>query len=327
VLFGSRPKAILAHPEDEPRVNKGGFARSSCFAKNPSTIYAGMHEVRPGQIVRVSQRRATSGATGSSPRVVTRRFATRRSGQVARELLEDTAQRQNRQRRSALQPALRRARFLDRDGDGAPGDSSGQNGKQAALGSYGRFCRARGKLRSGRVHKTVDTRSCGISSPITGCDHSEDRARQPGARDRELGPPLPVMRASDFPLIISGDMFASLNRLFQAVREEFDRALSGESADEIFRRLYLFHDPKAIEAATFPWLATTGQRLRRHAGLDADLLRELNLPEFQADSYAQAVAETPILHGRRSRRAADAGDQLSPPDALRAVPARPQRTA
>jgi hypothetical protein len=30
--------------------------------------------------------------------------------------------------------------------------------------------------------------------------------------------------------------------------------------------------------------------------LDADLLERLNLPEFQADSYAQAIAETPANH-------------------------------
>jgi asparagine synthase (glutamine-hydrolysing) len=31
--------------------------------------------------------------------------------------------------------------------------------------------------------------------------------------------------------------------------------------------------------------------------LDADLLERLNLAEFQADSYAQAIAETPVHKG------------------------------
>ena len=56
VLFGSEPKAILAHPAVESRVNKDGFREILVLAKNPeSTIYAGMHEVRPGQVVRVNR--------------------------------------------------------------------------------------------------------------------------------------------------------------------------------------------------------------------------------------------------------------------------------
>jgi asparagine synthase (glutamine-hydrolysing) len=56
VLFGSEPKAILAHPTVRPRVTVDGLCEILVLAKNPeSTIYAGMHEVRPGQVVRVDR--------------------------------------------------------------------------------------------------------------------------------------------------------------------------------------------------------------------------------------------------------------------------------
>jgi len=56
VKFGSEPKAILAHPTVQPRVNKDGFRELLVLAKNPeSTIYAAMYEVRPGQVVRVNR--------------------------------------------------------------------------------------------------------------------------------------------------------------------------------------------------------------------------------------------------------------------------------
>lgn len=56
LLFGSEPKAILAHPSVQPRVNKDGFREILVLAKNPErTIYAGMYEVGPGQIVRVKR--------------------------------------------------------------------------------------------------------------------------------------------------------------------------------------------------------------------------------------------------------------------------------
>jgi asparagine synthase (glutamine-hydrolysing) len=74
-------------------------------------------------------------------------------------------------------------------------------------------------------------------------------------------------------------------------------ALSGESSDEVFGGYPWFHDPKAVGAATFPWLATTASTFDGTQILDADLLERLNLREFQADSYAQAVAETPVLQG------------------------------
>ena len=74
-------------------------------------------------------------------------------------------------------------------------------------------------------------------------------------------------------------------------------ALSGESADEVFGGYPWFHDPKAVDAATFPWLATTGGTFDGTQVLDADLLERLNLLEFQADSYAQAIDETPVHNG------------------------------
>jgi asparagine synthase (glutamine-hydrolysing) len=92
-------------------------------------------------------------------------------------------------------------------------------------------------------------------------------------------------------------MFSSLYCLFQAVRVKSTVALSGESADEVFGGYPWFHDSKAVNSGTFPWLATTGSTFKGVEVLDADLLQELNLSKFQADSYSQAIAETPVLAG------------------------------
>src|SRR5260370_18558256 len=108
------------------------------------------------------------------------------------------------------------------------------------------------------------------------------------------------MQAADFPLGTSGDMYSSLYRLFQAVRAKSSVALSGESSGEVVGGYSWFHDPKAINAATFPWLAATGNTFDGTEVLDGDLLEGLNLPEFQADSYAQASAETPVHNGEDS---------------------------
>src|SRR5882757_952251 len=56
VLFGSEPKAILAHPAFEAAVDLDGFRELLALAKTPErSFYSGMAEVRPGQVVTVSR--------------------------------------------------------------------------------------------------------------------------------------------------------------------------------------------------------------------------------------------------------------------------------
>ena len=148
---------------------------------------------------------------------------------------------------------------------------------------------------AGDFHKSSDTPFVRDFVAHVCCDHTEVVLDSQELADRDLN--RAVMQASDFPLSVSGDMFSSLYRLFQAVRAELTVALSGESADEVFGGYPWFHDPKAVDAATFPWLATTGSTFAGAQVLDPDLLDRLNLPEFQADSYAQAIAETPVHKG------------------------------
>ena len=292
VLFGSEPKAILAHPEVEPRVTAEGLREVLVLAKTPeSTVYAGMHEVRPGQIVRVNRNGLT-----------TRRYwalAARRHEDdlprtiiTVRELLKDIVQRQ-------IVSDVPLCSLL----------SGGLDSSSVTAMAHRAMAKQGGRLRSfsvdfadhgvafvsGEFHKSSDTPFVRDFVKHVGCDHTEVvlDSRELASRDLSRA----VMEASDFPLAVSGDMFSSLYRLFQAVRETSTVALSGESADEVFGGYSWFHDPRAINAGTFPWLVTTGSTFDGVQVLDDDLLHELNLPEFQADSYSQAIAETPVLPG------------------------------
>jgi asparagine synthase (glutamine-hydrolysing) len=293
VLFGSEPKAILAHPKVQPRVNKDGFREILVLAKNPeATIYAGMREVRPGQVVRVNRNGLTK-----------RRYwmlAAReheddlpRTIKTVTELLEDIVQRQ-------IVADVPLCSLLSGGLDSSTVTAMAQRATADRQGGPIRsfsvdFADHGAAFVASELHKSSDTPFVRDFVAHVGCDHTEVVLDSRELANRDLN--RAVMQASDFPLSLSGDIFASLYRLFQAVRAESTVALSGESADEVFGGYPWFHDPKAVDAATFPWLATTGNTFAGTQVLDPDLLDRLDLPGFQADSYAQAMAETPLLKG------------------------------
>jgi asparagine synthase (glutamine-hydrolysing) len=56
LLFGSEPKAILAHPDVDAVVDADGFRELLAFVKTPGrSVYRGMREVRPGEVVAVDR--------------------------------------------------------------------------------------------------------------------------------------------------------------------------------------------------------------------------------------------------------------------------------
>ncbi len=60
-----------------------------------------------------------------------------------------------------------------------------------------------------------------------------------------------------------------------------------------------FHEPAAVNADTFPWLAIPGiaEQSTRGRFFDEHLLRKIDLPAYRADGYQQALAEVPHLPG------------------------------
>ena len=293
VLFGSEPKAILAHPTVQPRVNKDGFREILVLAKNPeSTIYAGMHEVRPGQVVRVNRNGLTKRRYWMLTAHEHEDDLPRTIGTVT-ELLEDTVRRQ-------IVADVPLCSLLSGGLDSSAVTAMAHRAIGAQQGERIRsfsveFADHGAAFVAGEFHKSSDTPFVRDFVAHVCCDHTEVVLDSQELADRDLN--RAVMQASDFPLSVSGDMFSSLYRLFQAVRAESTVALSGESADEVFGGYSWFHDPKAVDAATFPWLATSGGTFDGARVLDADLLEQLKLPEFEADSYAQAIAETPLHNG------------------------------
>ncbi len=108
-----------------------------------------------------------------------------------------------------------------------------------------------------------------------------------------------VLRAKDLPTYF-GDRNTSTYLFYRAVKEYATVALSGELADELFGGFIWEHDPALVHADNFPWIAMAERYGGASSGfgtelLHRDLLKQLDLPQYRADRYREAIAETPRL--------------------------------
>ncbi|MFC4534688.1 asparagine synthase (glutamine-hydrolyzing) [Sphaerisporangium dianthi] len=302
VLFGSEPKAILANPLLADRVVDGeGLRELLVFVKTPECgIFRGMREVRPGGIVRVTRegivkRRYWRLASGEHPDDLPTTVRT------VRGLLDDIIERQ-------LISDVPLCTLL-----------SGGLDSSAVTALAGEALRrhGEGKLRSFSVdftgyteHFSPDAMRDTPDAPFVrdlvrhlshlGVEH--DDIVLDSADLMDAGIRAAVLRARDLPTGV-GDMDTSLHLLFRAVRAHSTVALSGESADEVFGGYRWFHDPAAVNAGTFPWLASGIRLTALDQVLAPDLLRELDVPGYCAERYREALDEVPRLPGESGMEA------------------------
>ncbi|MEQ3549238.1 asparagine synthase (glutamine-hydrolyzing) [Pseudonocardia nematodicida] len=297
VLFGSEPKAILAHPLADRTVDGDGLRRLLSFVADPAhVVFRGMREVPPGHVVRV-------GRHGCREERYWRLTETAHTDDLdstvahVRALLEDTTRRQ-------LYADVPLCTLLS-----GGLDSSALTALAAKnIGTDGGT--ATGPVRSFAVdfagytdHFTADDVRGTPDAPYVhevarwvGTEHRDVVLRTEDMMDPAVR--RATLHARDLPTGI-GDLDTSLYLLFRALRSESTVALSGESADEVFGGYRDFHDAGTVAADTFPWLA--GRMLNRDPH-DPGLLRRsvwesLDVPGHVDDLYRAALAEVPELTG------------------------------
>ncbi|WP_214110470.1 asparagine synthase (glutamine-hydrolyzing) [Acrocarpospora catenulata] len=293
VLFGSEPKAILANPLAERVVDADGLRELFAFVKTPEhAIFKGMYEVRPGQLVKVSRQGITKRRywklcsyehTDDIPTTVA----------TVRDLLNDIIARQ-------LISDVPLCTLLSGGLDSSSVTAlAAKDLRESGLGKVRSFAvdfvgytenfkpdSARSTPDAPYVHDLVQH----VDSDHTDIVLDSVDLMDPAVR-------ATVLRARDLPIGM-GDMDTSLYLLFRAIRRHSTVALSGESADEVFGGYNWFHDPVAVNADTFPWLAISDISGQANLDLiDQDVLRMLDIPKYRADSYHQALAEVPHLPG------------------------------
>lgn len=292
LVFGSEPKALLANPLVPRTVRADGLREILEMVKTPGhAIFHGMREVLPGEVVRIDRQGLTR----------------RRYWQLQAREHDHSLEQTIRHTRDLLEDIVQRQIVSD-----VPLCSLLSGGLDSsiitALASRKLLAAGKDNIRSFSVD-FLDHGSAFAGDAVRGTPDA------PFVRDlverihsshneiildsRELADPAlrsRVIEALDLPPAYWGDMWPSLYRLFQEVRQHSTVALSGESADEVFGGYRWFHDPMAIEAQTFPWLTSvTGKYFDGKTLFDPALLRQLDMPGFLQDSYSQALAGAPVL--------------------------------
>ncbi|WP_066956995.1 asparagine synthase (glutamine-hydrolyzing) [Streptomyces lushanensis] len=292
VLFGSEPKAILANPAARRTVDTAGLRELIAFTMAPGwALWKDMYEIEPATVVTVDAR-------GIRSRVYWRLDATEHTDDqdttVAKvgELMTDIVRRQ-------LVADVPQCVLLS-----GGLDSSAVTGLAAArLAEQGErlrtfsvdFANREETFRADENWDSPDTPYIRDVVDLVGSDH-----RFVTLSPHELTDPAlrrAVITARDMPVGL-GETDTSLYLLFKAIRAESTVALSGESSDEVFGGYRWFHDPAAVNAQTFPWLAYSSPMSQdRAAALHPDLRRSLDLDTYVADQYATAVAGVEHLPG------------------------------
>ncbi|MFD8380297.1 asparagine synthase (glutamine-hydrolyzing) [Streptomyces sp. NPDC059679] len=299
VLFGSEPKAILAHPAVRPAVDIDGLAELLAFTKTPGhAVYRGMYEVRPGHVVRVRRQglaehrywRLEARDHTDAPATTVRRV---------RELLDDIV---TRQLIADVPLCTLLSGGLDSSAITALAARGLAENKQGPVRSFAvDFVGQTENFKADALRATPDGPYAHALAEHVNADHQDivlDTTALMDPAHRRA-----TLTARDLPFG-SGESDTSLYLLFKAIRDRSTVALSGESADEVFGGYSWFHDPGAVAADTFPWLAVfrdfgfTGSRTgRREALLHPGLLAKVDLDAYQADRYREALSEVPYREG------------------------------
>ncbi|WP_336784546.1 asparagine synthase (glutamine-hydrolyzing) [Paenibacillus sp. MMO-177] len=287
-IFGSEPKAILAHPAVKAEVGAEGLAEIFIIgpARTPGQgVYKDITELLPGQCMTVNR----SGVRKTKYwglETIPHEEDVEATAEHVRELLKDTTERQlvsdvpvgtllSGGLDSSALTALA-VRYYEQTGQGNVNTYSvdyRDNDKHFKAHAFQPNSDAPWIE---RMVSHLDT----IHHPI-----QFDTPELVGAlRDATLARDLPGM----------ADVDASLLLFCREIKKGATVAISGEAADEIFGGYPWFHREEALSANTFPWSLASSMRAEL---LAPDVAAWIKPIDYINDRYAQAIAEVPYLEG------------------------------
>lgn len=288
LLFGSEPKALLAHPGFAAEIDLEGLAELMAVprARTPGHgTFRGLHEVKPGHLV-------TANRSGVRERQYWQLTADEHTGDFA----ESTRHIQD-----LLQDIVAHEVVADVPVGSllSGGIDSSAITAMAAQHLGGRLSSYAVSPPSGRA-ATEDVWRTSADGPYAklvadklGIRHVvTDVSVDSLIASYDVG-----LKARDLPGW--GDLDGTMHQLFRSVRRDCVVALSGEAADEMFGGYLWQLAPDFVGHPSFPWMYGR----RQPEFLLREELRELVEPErYEADRYHEALREVPTLPGEDAAR-------------------------
>ncbi|GAA2794987.1 asparagine synthase (glutamine-hydrolyzing) [Crossiella cryophila] len=294
VLFGSEPRAILAHPDAEAVLNLVGLREMFGACKTPGHgVWTGMHEVRPGGLVEFDR-------DGQRERIYWRLTPREHTADLETTIAEihDLISEITRDQLVADVP---RCVLL------SGGLDSSSLTAVAARELAGQGERARSftvdftglteNFQADTMRGTPDAPYAQAVAEHVNSEHQAIVLSPDAMLDAETR--SSVVAARGFPIGIA-DVDVSLYLLFKAIKERSTVALSGEGADEVFAGYPWFHVPAIREAEIFPWMVPLVEMLEEaevDEVLNDDLSAALDMETYIQDQYQVAIAEVDRLEG------------------------------
>ena len=287
VLFGSEPKAVLAHPEFPAEIDAEGLAElfSQAGAATPGHgVYRGLAELRPGTFAVVGR----GGVRTSVYWALAAREHTdglMATAGTVRDLLADTVHRQT---VADVPLCSLLSGGLDSSVVSALAADSLRRRDSAKLATYSvDFTGSADAFRPDQLRPSHDEPYARAAAEYIGSRHNTITLSADDLVTAQWAP----LAAHDLPTM--GDMWVSMYLLSREISKQSTVALSGEAADEVFGGYPWYHVPALLAAPTFPWAAGGSWGPLLHPEVRA----RIRLAEYSADRYGEALAEVPRLAG------------------------------
>jgi len=293
LLFGSEPKAILAHPSFHPEIDREGVAE--IFALGPARtpghgVYKNLSELKPGHCM-VFDRNGLSIRAYWSLESKPHEEDVEATAAKVHEILKDTVERQL---ASDVPVCTLLSGGLDSSALTSLAAAYYQANGQGSISTYSVDYVDNDKhFKANAFQPNADAPWIKRMSDYLGTVHNPVEFDTPELVDALKAAVL----ARDLPGM--ADVDGSLYLFCREIKKGATVAVSGEAADEIFGGYPWFHREESLNADTFPWSLTVSQR--------ADILSPetaawIDPVKYASERYRQALAEVPHLQGENAQQ-------------------------
>lgn len=287
IVFASEIKNLLAHPYIEPQIDRLGIASIMLLGPGRAPgdgVFKGIKELKPAHYIKLSK-------DGISEREYWRLKATEHNHNIAltiekvNYLITDSIKKQ-------ISTNLPLCTFLSGGLDSSiisavVADSYKQDGRKLTTYSVD-YVDNDVNFKSSEFQPNADTPYAQSMADYINSDHRAILLDTPKLINA-LGS---AVYARSLPGM--ADVDSSLLLFCQEVKKEYDIAISGECADEIFGGYPWFHNKEILFKEGFPWSVSTDLRKRL---VCRGIFKDLDANEYVDTYYQKTVGKTNYLEG------------------------------